>query len=65
MITWAGVWIQRLGLNKQWSNNCFSRRSLGKTLHKVFNSYARRCCLRFYAITLCLIMVIRSLGKHI
>ena len=35
MITWAGVWIQRLGLNKQWSNNCFSRRSLGKTLHNV------------------------------
>ena len=28
MSTWAGVWIHRLGLKRQWSSSCFSSRSL-------------------------------------
>ena len=28
MFTWAGVWIHRLGLKRQWSSSCFSSRSL-------------------------------------
>ena len=28
MFTWAGVWIHRLGLKRQWSRSCFRSRSL-------------------------------------